>query len=57
MKSSNIYLAYDHSNHETQIVGTWTIPEYPTPSVLALIMLLTLLFIISYRTKKRPNCP
>jgi parallel beta-helix repeat protein len=54
---ASIYLGYAHSSHDVQLIGTSVVPEYPTPGILVLMMLLTLLSTINCRTKKRCNCP
>lgn len=36
---ATIYLSYNHSSHNVQIIGTHIIPEYPTLSILVPAML------------------
>jgi len=50
---TSIYLAYMQSNHNIQLIGTSVIPEYPALSIFALVMLFTILFTFSLKTKKK----
>jgi parallel beta-helix repeat protein len=51
---TSIYVAYNNSgNYEVQIIGTWVIPEYPTPNILLLTMLLAWMSMIACVQKTR----
>lgn len=45
------YINYTHSEHTITIIGTTTIPEFPTFLILPLFVIATLLVIIIYRKK------
>jgi len=49
---TSIYFTYTHSNYNVQIIGTWVIPEFPSPIILSLFIITTLLIIIVYRYRK-----
>ncbi len=50
---ASIYLAYMQSNRNIQLIGTSVIPEYPALSIFALVMLFTILFTFSLKTKRK----
>jgi parallel beta-helix repeat protein len=51
---TSIYLAFNQSGiYEVQIIGTWVIPEYPTPNILLLTMLLAWMSMIACVQKTR----
>ena len=53
---TTIYFNYSQSTHSVQVVGTSVVPEYPTYTILALMALLMLPSLVTYKKKKR-SCP
>jgi len=47
-----IYFTYSHSTYHVQIIGTWVIPEFPSATILILLMLSTLIAMLTLRKKK-----
>lgn len=48
---SFVYVPYSHSTNEIQMIGTWIIPEFPSPLILLSIMMATLAATLIYRRK------
>jgi hypothetical protein len=47
---ASVYLAYEHSSRDIQLIGTSVIPEYQLPCILALMILLTAMFAFILKT-------
>jgi len=47
---ASIYLAYEHSSRDIQLIGTSVIPEYQSPGILALMILFTAMFAFILKT-------
>ena len=48
---TSIYFIYNHGTYNIQITGTWVIPEFPSATILPLLILLSLILLITTKRK------
>ena len=50
-----IYITYNHSSHTIEIIGTTVIPEYPSPTIPPIFMLISLIATILLKRNRKPK--